>query len=275
MQRALPQSAPRCPSRSAPNLATRASAAFAQAALAQQSRTEAAVSSRTSTPQVLRPYPAPAAAVTVRAAPDFEASEEVLDVSDYRRAASRRMMLSHLQEAVETMPDLASFNWGALDTRTLHTAVSGVTRIRNSLSQSGRSQATQRSINDQMAVLHAAVTGAHRPRASGKGLSAAELEALPVQLCDISHLDECKLAPTCVICHEEIALGAKLRHLPGCTHVYHSKCIEHWLLMKASCPLCNVKVEVQLVPLCKPAMAPSTEVDANPPGRIDASSVSP
>lgn len=267
-QRPLPPGAPRCPSRSAPTLSTQLSAASAQHARAPVA--QGSSFSRTSTPQSLRPEPTLPAAVAstelarVSAAAAIGDAEEVLDVSDYRRAASRRMMLSHLQDALEAMPDLASFNWGALDTRALHTAVSGVTRMRNALSQGGHSQATQRSISNQMAVLHAAVASANRPRTSGKGLSASELDALPVQMCDASHLDEGKLAPTCVICHEEIALGAKLRQLPGCTHLYHSKCIEHWLLIKATCPLCNMKVEVQSVPFCKLVPSASKEDDDLP-----------
>lgn len=46
---------------------------------------------------------------------------------------------------------------------------------------------------------------------------------------------------TCVICLEDIVVGARVRSLP-CSHVYHAQCIRVWLRRKNACPCCCVKV---------------------------------
>ena len=66
---------------------------------------------------------------------------------------------------------------------------------------------------------------------------------------EIVQCDEAKLASipashcTCAICHEDFAVGEKLRCLPSCEHHFHAGCIGHWLRIKAACPLCNAKVK--------------------------------
>uniref|UniRef100_T1IUL2 RING-type domain-containing protein n=1 Tax=Strigamia maritima TaxID=126957 RepID=T1IUL2_STRMM len=42
----------------------------------------------------------------------------------------------------------------------------------------------------------------------------------------------------CVICLEEEKFGQHVKDLP-CSHVFHSKCIDTWLLKNYSCPLCR------------------------------------
>lgn len=46
---------------------------------------------------------------------------------------------------------------------------------------------------------------------------------------------------TCVICLEDVVVGARVRSLP-CSHVYHAQCIRVWLRRKNACPCCCVKV---------------------------------
>lgn len=45
----------------------------------------------------------------------------------------------------------------------------------------------------------------------------------------------------CVICLVEYVINDKVKILP-CIHIFHSKCIDQWLLKKPKCPLCKTKV---------------------------------
>ena len=42
----------------------------------------------------------------------------------------------------------------------------------------------------------------------------------------------------CVICLEEMKVGDKLTII-GCSHIYHSCCIQRWEKKKRICPLCD------------------------------------
>lgn len=44
---------------------------------------------------------------------------------------------------------------------------------------------------------------------------------------------------TCVICLERLKKGEMVKVLPGCTHRFHSKCINKWLKECQKCPLCK------------------------------------
>jgi hypothetical protein len=48
----------------------------------------------------------------------------------------------------------------------------------------------------------------------------------------------------CVICIEPIKNDSKCRML-SCFHIFHSKCIDNWLLNNASCPMCNKRLTSQ------------------------------
>lgn len=49
----------------------------------------------------------------------------------------------------------------------------------------------------------------------------------------------------CVICRDDIKVGDVCRRLP-CLHLFHRACIDHWIGIKATCPLCNLKLEDML-----------------------------
>lgn len=64
---------------------------------------------------------------------------------------------------------------------------------------------------------------------------------------------------TCAICIEDYAEGDKLRILP-CSHAYHCKCIDTWLLRnKRTCPICKRKVVL-------PGMDPTSDSDSDEEG---------
>ena len=43
------------------------------------------------------------------------------------------------------------------------------------------------------------------------------------------------------MCLDSLAAGEETRRLP-CLHVFHRKCIDHWLLTRRKCPLCNLNI---------------------------------
>jgi hypothetical protein len=46
----------------------------------------------------------------------------------------------------------------------------------------------------------------------------------------------------CMVCLEEPQAGEVLRSLP-CHHKYHKHCIDKWLVIKATCPICQRDVK--------------------------------
>lgn len=71
------------------------------------------------------------------------------------------------------------------------------------------------------------------------GLDGPTIESFPKTL-----LGESKRLPrpndnTCSICLGEYQAKETLRIIPECNHYFHADCIDEWLQMKASCPVCR------------------------------------
>jgi hypothetical protein len=59
------------------------------------------------------------------------------------------------------------------------------------------------------------------------------------EIIDNIHID------TCSICLDEYEVNDKLRIIPNCQHMYHSKCIGRWLSERSAvCPLCKVNLYI-------------------------------
>nr|XP_009603368.3 RING-H2 finger protein ATL20-like [Nicotiana tomentosiformis]XP_016442796.1 PREDICTED: RING-H2 finger protein ATL20-like [Nicotiana tabacum] len=46
-------------------------------------------------------------------------------------------------------------------------------------------------------------------------------------------------ALTCPICLVEYSAGESVRLIPLCQHSFHADCVDEWLKMKATCPVCR------------------------------------
>ncbi|TYI27057.1 hypothetical protein ES332_A05G152900v1 [Gossypium tomentosum] len=46
----------------------------------------------------------------------------------------------------------------------------------------------------------------------------------------------------CVVCLSKVCKGEKLRSLPICHHSFHLDCIDSWLRVRPTCPLCRISV---------------------------------
>ncbi|GAA0167925.1 hypothetical protein LIER_22759 [Lithospermum erythrorhizon] len=51
----------------------------------------------------------------------------------------------------------------------------------------------------------------------------------------------------CSICLGIFEDGEELKTLSPCNHYYHSKCVDDWLKIKKTCPLCRTPVGVDIV----------------------------
>ncbi|KAL5722836.1 RING-type E3 ubiquitin transferase [Ranunculus cassubicifolius] len=71
------------------------------------------------------------------------------------------------------------------------------------------------------------------------GLKAAtkdSIQAMPRVVITEEHKEK-----ECSICLDGWEIGGEAREMP-CKHLYHGKCIEKWLGMHGSCPLCRYKM---------------------------------
>lgn len=68
-------------------------------------------------------------------------------------------------------------------------------------------------------------------------LSVEEMNKLfPEQTCEPDAKEE-----TCSICLDFLSSGAKIRKLK-CTHMFHGKCIDEWVALHPTCPMCKVQL---------------------------------
>lgn len=55
---------------------------------------------------------------------------------------------------------------------------------------------------------------------------------------------DCRGPITCAICLHKFTDGDKCRELPSCNHSFHKLCIDMWLVIHATCPICRECVVV-------------------------------
>lgn len=67
--------------------------------------------------------------------------------------------------------------------------------------------------------------------------SKASIEAMPA----VKVTEE---GTECSICLTEFEVGGEVKEMP-CKHKYHSDCIEKWLGIHGSCPVCRYKMPVE------------------------------
>jgi Ring finger domain len=62
------------------------------------------------------------------------------------------------------------------------------------------------------------------------------------------------LSGPCPICLGEYATGDMLRRAPDCRHCFHAACVDEWLRLSATCPLCRSS------PVPSPVATPLSEL---------------
>ncbi|GMH30308.1 hypothetical protein Nepgr_032151 [Nepenthes gracilis] len=77
------------------------------------------------------------------------------------------------------------------------------------------------------------------------GLEPTVIQTLPIilqQSSATSGVDEME----CCICLVVFKDGDKVKELPSCHHLYHSDCVDTWLINHSNCPLCRIAIRVDM-----------------------------
>jgi len=90
----------------------------------------------------------------------------------------------------------------------------------------------------------------HGQEEAKEGLSEAEIQS--IKKCRLSESKELKMNVAesdsetpddvlvlCAICIENIEINEWYKELPKCEHFFHADCIDRWLRMRATCPVCR------------------------------------
>ena len=77
------------------------------------------------------------------------------------------------------------------------------------------------------------------------GLKRGEIKQLKSEILEKIEI-ESLLYKECTICFDEFKSKDQVTHLPGCKHIYHFICIEHWLKCRPVCPNCNQNVRQEI-----------------------------
>jgi len=86
------------------------------------------------------------------------------------------------------------------------------------------------------------------------GLDEATIMNYPKMLYSEAKLRKSDSTATCSICLGDYKGSDVLRVLPDCEHVFHLKCIDPWLRLHPTCPLCRTS------PIPTPLSTPLAEV---------------
>lgn len=72
----------------------------------------------------------------------------------------------------------------------------------------------------------------------------------------------------CVICCTDFETGEMLGQLPGCSHLFHDKCLRQWMSQAGTCPVCRLRPDDHILqkPEDLPQVAPtlSDSSDSSP-----------
>ena len=71
----------------------------------------------------------------------------------------------------------------------------------------------------------------------------------------------------CCICLAAYADNEELRELP-CSHLFHTECVDKWLKINASCPLCKLEIREDRSKLVPNDRNNSSQQNANDEGDV-------
>uniref|UniRef100_A0ACD5VG64 Uncharacterized protein n=1 Tax=Avena sativa TaxID=4498 RepID=A0ACD5VG64_AVESA len=94
-----------------------------------------------------------------------------------------------------------------------------------------------------MVASDAVIASYRRP---SPGLDGATIARLPCFVA-VRRTDEGDVAATteCPVCLGAVEEGETVRALPFCRHTFHARCVDAWLRLRATCPVCRATCRSQ------------------------------
>ena len=71
----------------------------------------------------------------------------------------------------------------------------------------------------------------------------AAIESYPLTTRQVNELKEAGTCE-CSICMSEFHVDTIVKKLPNCNHIFHCDCIDAWLRMHNSCPVCRAEIKI-------------------------------
>ncbi|KAL3851211.1 hypothetical protein ACJIZ3_013093 [Penstemon smallii] len=78
---------------------------------------------------------------------------------------------------------------------------------------------------------------------TSRGLSEDTINELPIfKIYNLETAATCDDDSSCAICLQDLKDGESARLLPSCRHLFHLQCIDEWLSLQGTCPICRKDV---------------------------------
>ncbi|XP_047340294.1 RING-H2 finger protein ATL22-like [Impatiens glandulifera] len=77
---------------------------------------------------------------------------------------------------------------------------------------------------------------------SREGLDESTIQSYPKVIIGENNLSPGLNNKACPICLSEFLAKETVRFIPNCTHCFHSDCIDKWLRLNHSCPVCRISL---------------------------------
>ncbi|XP_062156868.1 RING-H2 finger protein ATL66 [Alnus glutinosa] len=87
------------------------------------------------------------------------------------------------------------------------------------------------------------------PPPRSRGLDPLTIKTLPIALHRSSEAPNSREQAECCICLGVFEDGDKVKVLPLCRHCYHPECVDRWLSVHSSCPLCRGSLRINNTPV--------------------------
>lgn len=101
------------------------------------------------------------------------------------------------------------------------------------------------------------------------GLDVSLIAALPVFVIESKpQEDQDHDVPFCAVCLSDLEEKQVAKLLPNCNHSFHVDCIDTWLGLHTTCPLCRAWVQPRLEPQNREGPAPGRAIDGPQPSLV-------
>lgn len=110
--------------------------------------------------------------------------------------------------------------------------------------------------NSVLPITHA------RSRRVARGLDQTVIDTFPVlEYSEVKAHKIGKHALECAVCLSEFEDAETLRLIPKCDHVFHTECIDEWLVSHTTCPVCRANLSPQPAESVHGATVPESQDD--------------